>query len=259
MIDASFAMAGALTGFAVGLTGVGGGVLMTPILLIFFGVEPVTAVATDLWFAAFTKLVGARVHQMSGKVDWQVARRLWIGSLPMALLTVVLMHLGSPVVRVQWLTTAIGVLVLATALGLLLAPRLLPRVQILLRGPRQEETRWQVMLTVVCGGILGLCVAMTSIGAGVLGSVMLLYLYPCRMTPHCLVATDIVHAIPLAAVAGLGHLVTGMVDWGILASLLVGSLPAVVLASLLAERLSGRRIQIVLAVVLMAAGVKVLT
>ena len=106
--------------------------------------------------------------------------------------------------------------------------------------------------------MLGLCVALTSVGAGALGSVMLLYLYPLRMTPHRLVATDIVHAIPLALVAGLGYLFAGMVDWWMLASLLVASIPAVLLGSLLAGRASGRLIQIALAFVLIPAGVKVL-
>ena len=102
MIDTAYALAGALTGFVVGLTGVGGGALMTPILLIFFGVSPTTAIATDLWFAAITKLVGARVHHTNGNVDWQVAKRLWLGSLPMALLIVVIVSLGAQVAKVDW-------------------------------------------------------------------------------------------------------------------------------------------------------------
>ena len=116
----------------------------------------------------------------------------------------------------------------------------------------------QPALTVLSGGVLGLCVALTSVGAGALGSVMLLYLYPLRMTPHRLVATDIVHAIPLAVVAGLGYLSAGMVDWWMLASLLLGSIPTVLAGSLLAGKISGRWIQVVLAVVLLAAGIKVL-
>ena len=125
MIDAAFAAAGALTGFVVGLTGVGGGALMTPILLIFFGVSPTTAIATDLWFAAITKLAGARVHHTSGNVDWEVAKRLWLGSLPIALLIVVIVSLGTQIAKVDWLTKAIGIVVLITAIGLLLAPKLL--------------------------------------------------------------------------------------------------------------------------------------
>lgn len=231
---------------------------MTPILLIFFGVSPTTAIATDLWFAAITKLVGARVHHTSGNVDWQVAKRLWLGSLPMALLIVVIVSLGAQVAKVDWLTKAIGVVVLITAIGLLVASKLVAYARGRRIGQPERFKAIQPALTVVSGGILGLCVALTSVGAGALGSVILLYLYPLRMTPHRLVATDIVHAIPLAVVAGLGYLFAGMVDWWMLASLLVGSIPTVLLGSLLAGKFSGRGIQIALALVLLAAGIKVL-
>ena len=258
MIVTSYALAGAFTGFVVGLTGVGGGALMTPILLIFFGVSPTTAIATDLWFAAITKLVGARVHHTNGNVDWLIAKRLWLGSLPMALLIVVIVSLGAQVARVDWLTKAIGVVVLITAMGLLLAPKLQASARGRRIGQPQRFKSVQPAFTVASGAILGLCVALTSVGAGALGSVMLLYLYPLRMTPHRLVATDIVHAIPLAVIAGIGYLFAGMVDKWMLVSLLVGSIPTVLLGSLLAGKISGRWIQITLALVLMAAGSKVL-
>lgn len=259
MIDASYAAAGALTGFVVGLTGVGGGALMTPILLLVFGVAPTTAIATDLWFAAITKMVGAAIHHDAGQVDWQVVRRLWSGSLPMALAVVLVVSLGGPLVKVDWLTQAIGSVVLITAVGLLFAPKLFA----LARGRRLENpARFkaaQPLLTVLGGATLGICVALTSVGAGALGSVMLLYLYPLRMTPHRLVATDLVHAIPLAVVAGLGYLLAGLVDWGMLSSLLAGSIPSIIAGSLLARRVSGRWIQICLAFILLVAGWKTLT
>lgn len=258
MIDAAYALAGALTGFVVGLTGVGGGALMTPILLIFFGVSPTTAIATDLWFAAITKLAGARVHHTNGNVDWQVAKRLWLGSLPMALSIVVIISLGAQVAKVDWLTKAIGIVVLITAIGLLAAPKLVANAKVRRIGQPERFKAIQPALTVISGGVLGLCVALTSVGAGALGSVMLLYLYPLRMTPHRLVATDIVHAIPLAVVAGLGYLFAGMVDCWMLTSLLVGSIPTVLLGSLLNGSLHGRGIQIALSLVLIAAGIKVL-
>ena len=258
MIDAAYALAGALTGFVVGLTGVGGGALMTPILLIFFGVSSTTAIATDLWFAAITKLVGARVHYTNGNVDWQVAKRLWLGSLPTALLVVVLVSLGAQVAKVDLLTKAVGIVVLITAVGLLIAPKLVAYA----RGRRISRLEHfkaiQSGVTVISGAALGLCVALTSVGAGALGSVILLYLYPFRMTPHRIVATDVVHAIPLAVIAGLGYLFAGMVDGWMLASLLMGSIPAVVLGSMLSGKISGRWLQIALALVLLAAGVKVL-
>ncbi|MBN9424544.1 MAG: hypothetical protein BGO63_03110 [Candidatus Accumulibacter sp. 66-26] len=258
MINAAYACAGALTGFVVGLTGVGGGALMTPILLIVFGVSPTTAIATDLWFAAITKLVGARVHHTNGHVDWQVARRLWMGSLPVASLIVVIVSLGAQIDRVDWLTKAIGVVVLITAVGLLVAPKLVTYARGRRIGQPERFKAMQPALTVFSGGGLGLSVALTSVGAGALGSVILLYLYPLRMTPHRLVATDIVHAIPVAIVAGLGYLFARMVDWWMLSSLLVGSIPSVLLGSLLSGKIVGRWIQVALALVLMAAGLKVL-
>ena len=256
LIDPGYVAAGALTGFLVGLTGVGGGALMTPVLLLFFGIAPTTAIATDLWFAAITKVVAARIHQRHGRVDWQVVKRLWTGSLPVAALTVLLVAQGSNAARAAWLGKAVGLVVMVTAVGLLLAPWL----SALARGRRldhpQEFKAMQPAFTVLAGAVLGLCVALTSVGAGTLGTVMLLYLYPLRMTPHKLVATDIVHAIPLAVIAGLGYLMAGMTDGRMLVSLLAGSLPAVVMGSLLAGRLNGRPIQLLLGVVLLATGLK---
>lgn len=258
MIDPAYSVAGALTGFVVGLTGVGGGALMTPILLLVFGVSPTTAIATDLWFAAITKLVGARLHHSEGHVDWQVVKRLWAGSLPVAVLVVIVVSVGAPLGKVDWLTKAIGVVVLITAVGLLFAPRLVAMARERRLHDPDRFHRLQPPLTVAGGAALGLCVALTSVGAGALGSVMLLFLYPLRMTPHRLVATDIVHAIPLAIAAGIGYLFAGLVDWKMLASLLVGSVPAIIAGSLLARKVSGRWIQVALALVLIAAGAKTL-
>ena len=258
MIDGGYAFAGALTGFVVGLTGVGGGALMTPILLLFFGVAPATAIASDLWFAAITKLVASRIHNRAGQVDWVVVKRLWAGSLPMALLVVAIISLGAKVQRITWLSQAIGVVVLITAAGLLLAPRLLRSARHRRLGNPERFKAMQPSLTVAAGAMLGICVALTSVGAGALGSVMLLYLYPLRMTPHRLVATDIVHAIPLAVVAGLGYLFAGMVDWQMLTSLLAGSIPAVIIGSLLAGKFAARWVQIALSLVLLMVGVKTL-
>ena len=258
MIDTGYAIAGAVTGFVVGLTGVGGGALMTPILLLVFGVSPTTAIATDLWFAAITKIVGAGIHHRAGQVDWQVVRRLWSGSLPVALLTVVVVSAGNKIGKVEWLADTIAVVVIVTALGLMIAPWLL---KVATRRRIAQPVRFKAVqptLTVLAGATLGVCVALTSIGAGALGSVMLLYLYPLRMTPHRLVATDLVHAIPLAVVAGSGYLIAGLVDWWMLVSLLSGSIPAIVIGSLLARKAPGRLLQIVLAVVLVSASLKIL-
>jgi len=258
MIDATYVLAGAFTGFVVGLTGVGGGALMTPILLIIFGVSPTTAIATDLWFAAITKTVGAGVHHKNGNIDWQVAKRLWLGSLPIAMLVVLLVSFGAKVEKLDWLTRAIGVVVLITAVGLIAAPKLVAFARGWRVARPERFKAVQPALTVISGGVLGLCVALTSVGAGALGGVLLLYLYPLRMTPHRLVATDIVHAIPLAVVAGLGYLFAGMVDRWMLVSLLAGSIPAVLFGGALGAKVSGRLIQISLAAVLLVAAVKVI-
>lgn len=203
--------AGALTGLLVGLTGVGGGALMTPLLLVF-GVAPLAAVGTDLWFAAITKLFATRVHHGHGLIDWPVVKRLWLGSLTASALTLVWMKLH-PVDAgaVVLLKTAIAVVVLVT---------------------------------------------LTSVGAGALGAVFLAYLYPLRLTPPRLIATDIVHAIPLAIFAGLGHVLIGNVDFGLLGNLLLGSIPAVIVGAVLSARLPHALLRGALAVVLLSIGAK---
>lgn len=259
MIDAGYAAAGALTGLLVGITGVGGGALMTPLLLVVFGVTPTTAIATDLWFAALTKIVGAGIHQRAGQVDWQVVKRLWMGSLPLALTVVIAIAAGEKIHKLDWLNQAVGLVVITTAVGMLFAGKLLEIARQKRTGAHaQHFKRLQPPLTIVAGVLLGGIVALTSIGAGALGSVLLVYLYPLRMTPHRLIATDLVHAIPLAMVAGMGYLIAGKVDGMMLLSLLSGSIPAVILGSLLAGKISASWVKRVLAFVLIAIGLKTL-
>ena len=258
MFDSAYACAGAFTGLVVGLTGVGAGALMTPMLLLFFHVVPTTAIATDLWFAVVTKIVAAIIHGRHGQVDWLVVKRLWWGSLPMSAGVVAFVAIGGAMHKVTWLTQAIGWLVVFTAVGLLLAPGLMQAARRDGRATAPRGKRFQPVLTVVSGAGLGLSVALTSVGAGALGSVLMTHLYPRRLTPHSLVATDIVHAIPLAMVAGTGYLIAGMVDWQMLASLLAGSLPSVAVGSLLAQRISRGWLRVGLASVLLMAGVKML-
>lgn len=256
MINESYIAAGALTGLLVGMTGVGGGAILTPLLLLFFGVQPTTAIATDLWFAAITKMVGTAAHHVSGQIDWQVVRRMWLGSMPVALLTSILVSQENIIGKVDWLTGAIGMVVVVTGVGLIAAPQLLMRAKSRRLGDPVRFKAMQPALTVLAGAILGVCVTLTSIGAGALGSVALLYLYPLRMTPHRLVGTDLAHAIPLAVVAGVGYLLSGLVDGWMLVSLLLGSIPAIALGSALARIINGRLIQLMLGIVLVAAGLK---
>ena len=256
-MDVMLIVAGALTGLVVGLTGVGGGALMTPLLLLFFGVAPLTAVGTDLWFAATTKLFATRIHHRHGLIDWQVAKHLWWGSLPASAATLYWLSV-QPVNEgtMGLMKVSIASAVIITALGMLFQSPL----QALGRRLRTTEAvqfkAMQVPLTILAGAILGLLVTATSVGAGALGAVFLVYLYPLRLTPPRLIATDIVHAIPLAVFAGLGHLAMGNVKFDLLANLLVGSIPAVIAGAMLSARLPHLFLRVTLAVVLLLIGIK---
>lgn len=258
-MDPMLVVAGALTGLVVGVTGVGGGALMTPILLLFFGVVPTVAVGTDLWFAAITKLFATRIHHSRGLIDWQVARRLWCGSLPGSLLALWWIRSGG-IGRDAYssLNMVIAAVVVATAIGLIMQARLhkIGRSQRLIN--ESEFKLMQPPLTVLCGLLLGILVTLTSIGAGALGAVCLVYLYPLRLTPPRLVATDIVHAIPLAVCAGLGHLLLGNVDGGLLTNLLLGSIPAVIVGALISSKMEFRLLRWALALILLLAGCKII-
>lgn len=251
--------AGALTGFLVGLTGVGGGALMTPLLLLVFGVAPLSAVGTDLWFAAITKMFATRIHQGHGLIDWPVVRRLWSGSLSASVLTLVWMKLH-PVDEkaVSLLTIAIAVAVMVTAVGLLLQKPLHALGRKLRTTDADHFKSVQGPLTVLAGAVLGMLVTLTSVGAGALGAVFLAYLYPLRLTPPRLIATDITHAIPLAMFAGVGHLLIGNVNFGLLGNLLLGSIPAVIIGAMLSARLPHALLRGALAVVLLSIGFKLL-
>lgn len=256
-MDLMLVVAGAVTGFLVGLTGVGGGALMTPLLLLLFGVAPLTAVGTDLWFAALTKIFATRVHHNHGLIDWPVVRKLWLGSLSASVLTLVWMKLN-PVDEnaVSFLKMAIAAAVLLTAVGILFQKQLQAVGRRLRTTDAEHFKAWQPGLTVLAGAVLGVLVTLTSVGAGALGAVFLAYLYPLRLTPPRLIATDIVHAIPLALFAGTGHLLMGNVNFGLLGNLLLGSVPAVLLGAVLSARLPHAVLRMALAAVLLAVGAK---
>lgn len=250
-------LAGFLVGLVVGLTGVGGGALMTPILVLLFGLSPASAVGTDLWFAAITKIVGGTIHGQRGGVDWQVVRRLWWGSLPAALGTLAWLHAAgakSPVDTT--IKVVLGGVLLATAAAMAFKPQLHAWGSRLRVQEPSRFKRWQPAATVAAGALLGFLVTLTSIGAGALGAVMLLYLYPLRMVPGRLVGTDIVHAVPLTLVAGAGHLAMGNVDLSLLGLLLVGSVPGVTLGALAGGRVSESRLRHAIAFVIGIVGIK---
>jgi hypothetical protein len=232
-VDLLQVLAGALTGVVVGMTGVGGGALMTPLLLLVFGTAPMTAVGTDLWFAALTKLaVSWRQHRAS-LIDWPVVRTLWMGSLPASLLTVWGMALRAPdPVTVNLIRGAVGIAVMLTAVSLLWSRRAPDTAE---SGAPQPLSARARTLTMAAGAALGVMVTLTSVGAGALGAVVLSRLHATRLSPLRLVATDIAHAIPLALCAGIGHLAFSTVDLSLLGSLLLGSVPAAMLGAALAR------------------------
>ncbi len=234
----------------VGLTGVDGGSLMTPILVLLFGTAPAVAVGTDLWFAAITKMAGGAMHHSRVGVDWQVVRRLSLGSLPMAVATLLCLHFsGAGRVTNGWLMTS---------LAMLFTQRMHANAQSRRTETPQAFRRAQPALTVIAGVILGLLVTLTSVGAGALGTVMLVCLYPRRMTPARLVGTDITHAVPLTVVAGTGHLLLGNVNLALLGMLLPGSLPGVLIGSHFSTTAPEGLLRMAIAAILARVGVKLI-
>ena len=250
-----FSMSGFAVGLLVGLTGVGGGSLMTPLLILLFGIHPVTAVGTDLLYASATKSVGTLVHGAARTVEWPVSLKLALGSIPAAVATLVALHaLGHPNPAVEHVMSAsLGVALLLTALLLLLRARIVAFAE--RRAPLSQGRVTQ--LTVVTGAVLGVLVTLTSVGAGALGVTALILLYP-RLPVARIVGCDIAHAVPLTLLAGVGHWVMGDVSWGLLGSLLVGSVPGIVVGSLLATRVPEQVLRPLLAATLVLVGGRLL-
>lgn len=250
-------LAGLLVGSIVGITGVGGGALMTPILVLMFGVAPQTAVGTDLLYASITKMFGTAVHHNHGTVDWGVVKRLAMGSLPAAALTLFWMNMNE-VNRVKggFIIDAVGVALIITSLGMLFKDWLHGLGKNLRIADSDKFKHVQPVLTVLAGVLLGVLVTLTSIGAGALGTVMLVYLYPLRLNASKLVGTDLAHAIPLALIAGLGHLSLGNVNYTLLLNLLMGSIPGVLLGSIVSTRAPLTFIRYAIAIVLGAVAIK---
>jgi uncharacterized protein len=252
-------LAGFGVGMMVGLTGVGGGSLMTPILVLLFGVAPASAVGTDLWFAAVTKMVGGGVHQHKGSVDWQVLRRLWLGSIPASVATLLWMHhTGIAYSKPRVLLVALGVVLLLTSVAMMFMARVRTFASTLRTASPQRFKFLQPAFTLVAGAILGFLVTLTSVSAGALGTAMLVYIYPLRMKAARLVGTDIVHAIPLTIVAGTGHMLMGNVNFALLGNLLVGSVPGIIIGSMLAGRTRESVLRTAIAVLLVVVGVRLL-
>lgn len=254
-----FSLAGLMVGLLVGATGVGGGSIMTPLLVLMLGVAPHTAIGTDLLYASLTKVVGVSVHSLAGRTDWQVVRRLATGSLPAALVTLLwLHHVESKGVRDGTTIFALAVVLLLTAVAMVGMPAMIRRAERNGMTLSSRYTALQPAMTVLSGAVLGFFVTLTSIGAGALGAPLLLFLYPKRLTPARLVATDLAHAIPLTLIAGAGHILLGNVDFMMLGQLLIGSIPGVWIGAYFGGRLPAVVLRTAIAVVLALVGIKML-
>jgi uncharacterized membrane protein YfcA len=255
-INLLYSLSGFGVGMLVGMTGVGGGSLLTPLLILLFGIHPSTAVGTDLLYAAATKSGGTAVHSLSRTIDWLVVRRLAMGSVPATAATLlVLFNLNIASASARGLiTTTLACALLLTSGALIFRKKILSlyasRVGVL-------DPRRTAMLTVVTGAILGVLVSISSVGAGALGVTALILLYP-NLPAARIVGSDIAHAVPLTLIAGLGYWVMGGVDWPLLGSLLVGSLPGIVIGSYFSVRVPDKALRIILAVTLIAVAVKLL-
>lgn len=261
MHDIAFIFAGFIVGIVVGLTGVGGGSLMTPILIFVFGVKPYLAVGTDLLFAAFTKMGGTVKMARSGLVPWRVVLHLSAGSIPAALLTLwVLKTKGAANPEIQHLmTTTLGIALLLTAAATLykaLRGKSAP-IRISAGQETQATTPRHWSLPLLFGALIGTLVSITSVGAGAIGVTVLMVLYPLLPLPR-IVAADVAYAVPLTLVAGAGHATLGSVDWSMLSLLLAGSLPGIWLGSHFMTRVPERVIRSLLSVLLAYAGTKLI-
>ena len=245
MIEPLYAISGFAVGFLVGMTGVGGGSLMTPLLILLFGVHPATAVGTDLLYAAATKTGGTLFHGLARSIEWRVVGRLALGSLPATALTLLVLSnldLAGAAAR-SMITTVLCVALVLTAIVLIFRNAILRTY-----GARRPEldARRTSKATIAVGAVLGVLVAISSVGAGAIGVMALVLLYP-KLPVSRIVGSDIAHAVPLTLLAGAGHWMIGTVDWHIMGSLLVGSLPGIFLGSWLALRVPETALRLLLA------------
>jgi len=250
-----YSLSGFFVGMLVGFTGVGGGSLMTPLLVLVFGVAPTTAVGTDLLYAAITKSNGTLVHALNGTVDWRITRRLAFGSVPATIITLLTLswlggangHAANGVI-----TSALGFALLLTAASILFRRLILDHIA---RHTDRLSDRQTAGLTILLGAFLGVLVSISSVGAGAIGMTVLLALYSRTPTVR-LVGSDIAHAVPLTLVAGCGHWLMGGVNWLLLFSLLIGSLPGIAIGSHLAAKVPDRLLRPALATMLAVVGLK---
>lgn len=256
-MEIAYSFAGLVVGIIVGLTGIGGGALMTPILIVVFGIPPVTAVSTDLLYAAITKFGGSITYTRKKLVEWRVVLLLLGGSIPGALLTLnYLEGLGGLEKIEHLMNITLGVSLVLTSMAVFFRSKIRDSV-VKLRGTRFEKhgRRYRPYVTLFMGIVLGGLVTLSSVGAGALGTAVLILLYP-RMSMQSIVGTDLVHAVVLTGVAGAGHYSMGNVDLWLLLYLVIGSLPGVFLGSHLGSKLSPSVIQPIMGTLLLAIGMR---
>ncbi|EOA02099.1 MULTISPECIES: sulfite exporter TauE/SafE family protein [Herbaspirillum] len=253
----SYVVSGFAVGLLVGLTGVGGGSLMTPLLTLLFGIHPSVAVGTDLAFASATKTAGTLAHRFKGTVRWDVVRRLSYGALPAALVTTLLLkHFGAVSEGIALtIRYSIAISVFLTVIALLFRSRM----QAWLNANPQRQLQGATLsnATIAAGVLLGTLVTISSIGAGAVGATLLVLLYP-RLTPAEIAGTDIAYAVPLTAIAALGHWWLGSINWELLATLLLGSVPGITIGSLAARAVPEKFLRGLLAITLTSVAVKLI-
>ncbi len=256
-MDWLYTLSGFAVGAIVGLTGVGGGSLMTPLLVLLFGIHPATAVGTDLLYAAITKAGGTTVHARKGHVDWRITGLLASGSLPAAGLTIwALSYLPKRSEEVTHIISmSLGVALLLTAAAIIFRKNL--QRHALSHAEDHAHTNLRAPITVLVGAILGVLVSISSVGAGALGVAVLFYLYP-KLPTLRIIGSDVAHAVPLTLVAGVGHWLIGSVDWSLLGSLLLGSLPGIWLGSHASAKVPDRFLRPLLATMLVLIGGKLI-
>lgn len=252
----AYTVAGLLVGFAVGATGVGGGSLMTPILILGFGLSPASAVGTDLLYAAITKSFGVLLHGRQGTVEWRITGLLALGSMPATLVTVLALRSGAiGHAQESVMTYTLGAAILFTGLFTLFKPQIkrLSERRLDQHCLQRLRERWRMPATALAGAFLGVVVTLSSVGAGAIGTVILLLLYP-GLSAISIVGTDLAHAVLLTAIAGIGHLTLGNTQLPVLGYLLLGSLPGIFLGTRIGFRMPDGVLRFALVSVLMAAG-----
>ena len=250
-----YIISGFVVGTLVGLTGVGGGSLMTPLLVLFFKFPTAVAVGTDLLYAAITKSAGAFSHHKLGHVDWKIVKNLLLGSLPASyLVTDYLKDINLYALQnVEIINASLGIALVVTSIAVLFQPIIIKK-----SVKQKLKTNLNInVLTIVLGIFLGAVVTLTSVGAGAIGVTALLLLYP-KIQLRRIIGTDIAHAVPLTLFAGIGHFNLGTVDISLLVALLIGSVPGVLMGSKLSAKIDEKFLRFILVIILLIVGVQLI-